>query len=80
MTHHIMSFLLLILGLFNNAIIMSGSVVCDQFLQKDPQATAEEIASRLGCTSRKGEDIVNCLSRLTHQEIISAYNDMMVSP
>ena len=48
-------------------------------MQKDPNEAAVELANRLECSSEKGEDIVNCLSRQTQQDIIKAANSMAVS-
>jgi len=63
-------------GLFNKAILISGNVLCDQFLQREPQKAAEELASRMECTSMKGEDIVDCLRRQTQQDIVKTASDM----
>lgn len=63
-------------GLFHKAILMSGNVMCDQFLQQDPQAVAEDLAGRLDCSSKKGEDIVECLRRQTQQDIVLKTNEM----
>ena len=48
----------LILGLFHGAMTLSGNALCDQYIQKAPQDAAIELATRLECTSEKGEDIV----------------------
>ena len=69
----------LVIGLFHNAITMGGNVLCDQFFQTNPQEAAVELASRLDCTSEKGEDIVNCLSRQTQQDITQKTSEMFVS-
>ena len=58
---------------------MGGSVLCDIFFQSNPQEAAVELASRLDCTSEKGEDIVRCLSTQTQQDIIKKQSDMFVS-
>ena len=58
---------------------MGGSVLCDIFYQSNPQEAAVELASRLDCTSEKGEDIVRCLSTQTQQDIIKKQSDMFVS-
>jgi len=63
-------------GLFHGAITLSGNALCDQYMQKDPNEAAVELANRLECSSEKGEDIVNCLSRQTQQDIIKAANSM----
>jgi len=62
--------------LFHGAITLSGNALCDQYMQKDPNEAAVELANRLECSSEKGEDIVNCLSRQTQQDIIKAANSM----
>ena len=59
-------------------IAMSGNVLCDQFIQTQPQSSAEELASRLDCSSMKGEDIVECLRRQTQQAIVTKTNSMTV--
>ena len=58
---------------------MGGSVLCDIFYQSNPQEAAVELASRLDCTSEKGEDIVKCLSTQTQQDIVKKQSDMFVS-
>lgn len=63
-------------GLFHGAITLSGNALCDQYMQNDPNEAAIELANRLECSSEKGEDIVNCLSRQTQQDIIKAANSM----
>jgi len=63
-------------GLFHGAITLSGNALCDQYMQNDPNEAAVELANRLECSSEKGEDIVNCLSRQTQQDIIKAANSM----
>ena len=57
---------------------MSGNALCDHFLQTNPQSAAEELASRLDCSSMKGEDIVECLRRQTQQDIVKTTNGMAV--
>ena len=68
----------LILGLFHGAMTLSGNALCDQYIQKAPQDAAIELATRLECTSEKGEDIVKCLKRQTQQDIIKKSQDMFV--
>ena len=63
-------------GLFYGAIALSGNALCDQYMQSNPHEAAVELANRLECSSEKGEDIVNCLSRQTQQDIIKAGNSM----
>merc|ERR1711988_1104458 len=63
-------------GLFHGAIALSGNALCDQYMQSNPHEAAVELANRLECSSEKGEDIVNCLSRQTQQDIIKAGNSM----
>jgi len=63
-------------GLFHKVIAMSGNALCDHFLQTNPQSAAEELASRLDCSSMKGEDIVECLRRQTQQDIVKTTNGM----
>lgn len=63
-------------GLFANAIVMGGNVLCDSFNQKNPQEAAVELASRLECTSEKGEDIIRCLSTQTQQAIVTKQSEM----
>ena len=58
---------------------MGGSVLCDIFYNNNPQEAAVELASRLDCTSEKGEDIVRCLSTQTQQDIVTKQSDMFVS-
>ena len=58
---------------------MSGNAMCDQFHQSDPQAAAAELGSALGCTSKKGEDIVECVKRFRQQEIVRASKEITVS-
>merc|ERR1711935_392970 len=62
--------------LFHRAITLSGNALCDQYMQNDPNEAVVELANRLECSSEKGEDIVNCLSRQTQQDIIKASNSM----
>lgn len=63
-------------GLFVNAIVMGGNALCDIFFQTNPQEAAVELASRLDCTSEKGEDILRCLSTQTQQAIVTKTSDM----
>ena len=49
------------------------------FHQSNPQEAAVELASRLDCTSEKGEDILRCLSTQTQQEIVLKQSAMFVS-
>ena len=67
------------LGLFANAIVMGGNALCDIFFQTNPQEAAVELASRLDCTSEKGEDILRCLSTQTQQAIVTKTSEMNVS-
>ena len=60
------------------AVAMSGNTMCDQFFQPNPQNAAEELGAALGCTSKKGEDIVECVRRFRQQEIIRAAKDITV--
>ena len=64
---------------FSRVVAMSGNAMCDQFHQSDPQAAAAELGSALGCTSKKGEDIVECVKRFRQQEIVRASKEMTVS-
>ena len=66
-------------GLFANAIVNGGNALCDMFHQSNPQEAAVELASRLDCTSEKGEDILRCLSTQTQQEIVLKQSAMFVS-
>lgn len=63
-------------GLFQGAITMSGNALCDQYINNEPDEAAKELANRLECSSEKGEDIINCLSRQTQQDIVQAANSM----
>jgi carboxylesterase type B len=65
-------------GLFHGVIALSGNALCDQYIQTNPNEAAIELASKLECSSEKGEDIVNCLSRLTQQEIVKGTNSMFM--
>jgi len=65
-------------GLFHRAIALSGNALCDQYIQSNPHEAAVELANRLECSSEKGEDIVNCLSRQTQQDLIKAANSMFM--
>jgi len=58
---------------------LSGNALCDHYLQKNPQEAAAELASRSGCSSEKGEDILKCLSKVTQQDIVTSSQDMFVS-
>ena len=66
-------------GLFQGAMTLSGNALCDHYIQKTPQEAAVELATRLECTSEKGEDIVKCLRRQTQQDIVKKSQDMYVS-
>ena len=72
-------FLFFLIGLFANAFVNGGNVLCDIFQQTNPQEAAVELASRLDCTSEKGEDILRCLSTQTQQAIVTKQSDMFVS-
>ena len=65
-------------GLFHRIILMSGTALCDQFMQATPQESAAELANRFECTSEEGKDIVECLRRQTQQDIVKKSNDMTV--
>ena len=67
------------LGLFSNAFVNGGNVLCDIFQQTNPQEAAVELAARLECTSEKGEDILRCLSTQTQQSIVTKQSEMFVS-
>ena len=67
------------IGLFHGAMTLSGNALCDHYIQKTPQEAAVELATRLECTSEKGEDIVKCLKRQTQQDIVKKSQDMYVS-
>ena len=60
------------------AIALSGNALCDQYIQSNPHEAAVELANRLECSSEKGEDIVNCLSRQTQQDLVKAANSMFM--
>ena len=60
------------------AIALSGNALCDQYIQSNPHEAAVELANRLECSSEKGEDIVNCLSRQTQRDLIKAANSMFM--
>lgn len=63
-------------GLFHGVIALSGNALCDQYMQTKPQEAAVDLATRLECSTEKGEDIVECLRRQTQQDIITKSNDM----
>merc|ERR1719150_3674772 len=65
-------------GLFHGAIALSGTALCDQYLQQQPHEAARELATRLECTTDTGKDILNCLQRKSQQEIISATQQMFM--
>jgi len=64
--------------LFHGAIALSGNALCDQYLQNDPAEASRELATRLECSIESGKDIINCLTRKTQQEIITASQDMFM--
>ena len=68
-----------LLGLFQRAILLSGNVLCNQYMQSSPQDSAAELANRLQCSSEEGKDIVECLRRQTQQDIVKKANEMTVS-
>jgi len=65
-------------GLFHGAIALSGNALCDQYLQNEPAEAARELATRLECSTATGEEIINCLTRKTQQEIIKASQEMFM--
>ena len=42
-------------GLFHGAIALSGTALCDQYLQQQPHEAARELATRLECTTDTGQ-------------------------
>merc|ERR1719232_2200768 len=65
-------------GLFHRAIALSGTALCDQYLQNNPLEASRELATRLECTTDTGKDIINCLQRKSQQEIIAAAQQMFM--
>merc|ERR1712088_719636 len=65
-------------GLFHRAIALSGTALCDQYLQNAPLEASRELATRLECSTDSGRDIINCLQRKSQQEIISAAQQMFM--
>jgi len=65
-------------GLFQGAMTLSGNALCDHYIQKNPMEAAIELATRLECTSERGEDILKCLKRQTQQDIIKKSQDMFM--
>merc|ERR1712001_590985 len=65
-------------GLFHRAIALSGTALCDQYLQNTPLEASRELATRLECSTDSGRDIINCLQRKSQQEIISAAQQMFM--
>ena len=48
-------------GLFHGAIALSGTALCDQYLQQQPHEAARELATRLECTTDTGHYHLYCL-------------------
>jgi len=65
-------------GLFHRAIALSGTALCDQYMQNSPLEASRELATRLECTTDTGTDIINCLQRKSQQEIIAAAQQMFM--
>lgn len=65
-------------GMFHRAIALSGTALCDQYLQNAPLEASRELATRLECTTDTGKDIINCLQRKSQQEIINAAQQMFM--
>ena len=59
--------------------MLTGTALCDQYLQNAPLEASRELATRLECSTDSGQDIINCLQRKSQQEIISAAQQMFVS-
>ena len=65
-------------GLFQSVMALSGNALCDQYMQRNPQESAAELAARLDCSGEAGSDIMDCLRRQTQQDIVRRTNDMFM--
>ena len=66
-------------GLFNKAILMSGSGSCQWSVQPHPLEVARDLAEDLGCDSPPGEAFLECLKKKSVQELIEQQNERHVS-
>ncbi|KAL0968450.1 hypothetical protein UPYG_G00267000 [Umbra pygmaea] len=60
-------------GLFHGAIAESGTAAMEMFLISDPLPAAQMIANISGCDSTNTETIVNCVKKLTSENILNIY-------
>ena len=66
-------------GLFHRVIALSGNALCGQYIQENPQIAAIELSRRLDCTVVGNQISIDCIRKVSFQEIIEKSNDMFVS-
>ncbi|CAG7822044.1 unnamed protein product [Allacma fusca] len=64
-------------GLFGNMILLGGTALNPQYLQKNPLESAKELGSRLQCNSYKDfQQLVDCIRASSTENLVKEVNQM----
>jgi len=77
--HIILTLVLVIEGLFQRAIMQSGSALCDWAIERSPLRFARDIAESVGCPSSPSNQLVECLRSITPTALLKAQSKVKVS-
>ena len=68
-------------GLFSQAILQSGNVLCPWAMVKDPQKVSTRLAATLGCSHMTWNTrlLMRCFKGKNAHEIVKAQQDLSVS-
>lgn len=65
-------------GLFNRAILQSGSGLCDWAIEEDPRGYARDIAQRLGCPTDSTTALIECVRNTPTLEVLKVQRETKV--
>lgn len=66
-------------GLFSRIIALSGNALCGQYIQHKPREATLELARRVECSEMGMKETVDCLRKVSVEDIILKSTDMHVS-
>lgn len=73
--HHLLS--PMSAGLFQSAVSISGSPLCDWAFKKDPMYWAKKLAERLDCSTESSSKLVECLKKIPAVDIVQKTMEIM---
>ncbi|KAI9564535.1 hypothetical protein GHT06_008274 [Daphnia sinensis] len=63
-------------GLFSRIIALSGNALCGQYIQRKPREATLELARRVECSEMGMKETVDCLRKVSVEDIILKSTDM----